>query len=657
MKYPLIITMIASAVSLSLHAETNEKIESITVLGEAAILNSQHGGVDVKKLPINVHVVNMDEIERLRFVDPNELLDRIPGETQVRNLRIPNGSKGYTIVMVDGMPIENPYEGATSRLSRLNTSDIERVEIFKGPSSALYGNNAFGGVVNVVTRSAPSESEHQLHLETGSFNRSRIGFNSGGTLGEVGYFFDANSRRLDGLRDETKDDRDQLSTKLSYDINDNTSILARIEYLDEFVVSRGDLTAEEIAEDKTQAGSLSSSEDLQQTFVYLQASHEFDSGVLKASIANRLKKTQGDSRFGGPEISRDRGIISKIDYQHNLSNGHFVIGSENYNGSELVKSFDNDDSELIGDFDTQLNEFDDFALFYQHHWQINDKLSLDAGARYERISLAATTYDDGNRDSADFDDISPKLGLTYQITDNHRVWFGVSQGFYAPDLDSMFSTEDDASNLDLKPEKANNIELGFRGSWGDFNYDTSIYHNEITNYLVEQDFVRDDDSEFQRTTNAGQVTISGIESVIEYSPFKDWRFSLTHTYTDNTYDSFVQSTVGADDDLSGKVLRRSPGHHYNARIAWVPIEALTIELEGDFYSTYFADNENSPESKFKRDERLNLRVSYDYEAWSLWLNGLNLTDTLEDRATFSRGTQQFRTIDGRTVYAGVSYSF
>lgn len=657
MKSPLSLTMIACAISLSIQAKENDKIESITVLGQSAVENSQHGGVDVKQLPINVHVVNMDEIERLRFVDPNELLDRIPGETQVRNLRIPNGSKGYTIVMVDGVPIENPYEGATSRLSRLNTSDIERVEIFKGPSSALYGNNAFGGMVNVVTRSAPSEPEHQLHVETGSFNRTRLGFNSGGTIGEVGYFFDANTRRLDGLRDESKDDRDQISTKLSYDITDNTAILARLEFLDEFVVARGDLTEEQIAEDKTQAGSLSSSEDLQQTFGLIQVTHEFDSGILNASVANRLKKTEGNSRFGGPEISRDRGINSKIDYTHNLTSGHFVIGSEFYNGSELVKSFDRDDLELAGEFTTQLNEFDDFALFYQHHWQINDKLSIDAGARYERISLVATDYQEDTRQSADFDDISPKLGITYQWSDTHRVWLGVSQGFYAPDLDDMFSTQEDASNPDLKAEKANNIELGFRGSWGDLSYDTSIYHNEITNYLVEQDFIRDDGSEFQRTTNAGQVTISGIESVIEYKPFDDWRFSLTHTYTDNTYDRFVQSTVGADDDLTGKILRRSPGHHYNARIAWVPIDALTVELEGDFYSSYFADDANSPEAKFKRDERLNLRISYDYDEWRFWLNGLNLTDTLEDRATFSRGVMSFRTIDGRTVYAGLSYNF
>jgi len=107
--------------------------------------------MSLKSLPINTHIVGRAEIKRLRFVNPNEFLDRIPGETQVRNLRIPDGGKSYTIPMHDGMPLENPYEAATQRLDRVNTFDIQRVEIIKGPASALYPNNAFGGIVNVVS--------------------------------------------------------------------------------------------------------------------------------------------------------------------------------------------------------------------------------------------------------------------------------------------------------------------------------------------------------------------------------------------------------------------------------------------------------------------------------------------------------------------------
>ncbi|MGB0899379.1 MAG: TonB-dependent receptor plug domain-containing protein, partial [Psychrobium sp.] len=336
MKSPCFKLLAISALSVSSLSSFANDIESITVLGKSAVANATHGGIDVKLLPINVHVVNREEIERLRFVDPNELLDRIPGETQVRNLRIPNGSKGYTIVLVDGMPIENPYRGATSRLTRLNTADIERVEVFKGPSSALYGNNAFGGAVNLITRSSAAESRHKVHIEKGHFGRTRFGINGSGSIGEVGYFFDANSRRLDGLRANSKDDKDQLSSKFSYDLNDDTSLNARIEYLDEFDVARGDLTTSQITDNKMQAGSLASSEKVQQTLAALQAVHEFEQSSLTISLANRLQKSQGLSRFSGPKDSRDRGIMAKIGYLYELESGNFVVGTEHYNGNDDV---------------------------------------------------------------------------------------------------------------------------------------------------------------------------------------------------------------------------------------------------------------------------------------------------------------------------------
>ena len=113
---------------------TVKQLETITVLGKEAAKESTLGGIALKELPLNAHIVDLEEIERLRFVDPNELLDRIPGETQVRNLRIPDGGKSYTLAYVDGVPIESPYGGATQRLDRVNTSEIQRVEVIKGPT-------------------------------------------------------------------------------------------------------------------------------------------------------------------------------------------------------------------------------------------------------------------------------------------------------------------------------------------------------------------------------------------------------------------------------------------------------------------------------------------------------------------------------------------
>lgn len=389
--------------------------------------------------------------------------------------------------------------------------------------------------------------------------------------------------------------------------------------------------------------------------------HLLDSGKLEFDLVRREKNTIGASRFSGPQDEEDIAYNAKILYRHDFNEANLIGGYDLYDGKQDVKQYDRDDLDLAGEFTPFTNELKINAYFLQYQIEATDKITITAGARYEDIDVGSSEHT-GNVtfEERNFSDLAPKFGVTYQVSTDNMLWLGVSEGFYAPSASNLFDATD--GNVNLKPEEATNIEIGFRGQWNDWHYDTSIYHNDVTNYLVTQEFVRLDTSgveeEFEVTNNAGKVNLKGVETVLEYAPQnKNWRIGLTHTFARARYDSFVQSTVGADDDLTGKELRRTPKHHLNARVAWLPTEKLTVELEADMYTSYFADNENSPESEFTRDSRIHLRVNYDMDRWKLWIHGLNLTDTLEDRATYSRGVMSFRTINGRTFYAGASYEF
>lgn len=630
---------------------------AITVIGSQTIEKSEVGGTPVKELPINVHVVGEEEVERLRFVDPNELLDRIPGETQVRNLRIPNGSKGYTIPMVDGIPLENPYEGATQRIDRVNTADIQRVEVIKGPASAIYPSNAFGGVINVATKEAPLEHEGNIWYEGGDFNRRRFGVNSGGTINQWGYFLDLNSRSLDGLRKDVKNDRDQLSGKFVYDPTDSTRIITRLEHLEEKVITRADLTALEIAQDPTQSGGDNSATDLKQNTFSFKLEQLFDNSYLDVSLTYRKKDTIGLSRFRGPQNENDEGVSSKLLYRYDFDNANFITGFETYRGDQHALQYARNDNTLSGAFDTINSGRDINAYFAQYAFRPSKRLGVTAGVRHESIHLSSISDNAADSSGAKrFSDASPKLGFTYDINANNMWWLSLSEGFYAPDISDIVGdpSESATANLTLAPEKSHNIEIGLRGRTGNWSYDASIYHTQIENYLVTQEFQNSIGADIERTTNAGKVTVEGLESVVEYAPSgAKWRAGFTHTFARNIYQSFVSS----DGDFTGNQLSRSPRHHFNTRIAWLPAKQLIVELEGDFYSSYFSDNANTPEGRFTRGERLHLRVNYETGSWKFWVHGLNLTDTLEDRATYRNGQLKFRTIDGRTFYAGASYQF
>lgn len=678
-KFTFPFTLIGLVVNTAVHAESGSdesgnRLEQVTVIGEKSTEGAHLGGVNLIDLPLSAFVMRRDEIERIRFVDPDDILDRIPGETQVRNLRIPNGGKPYTIPLVDGMPLADPYGGATSQISRVNSFDIERIEIIKGPASALYGNNAFGGVINVVTRDVPKEQEYRAWFELGEFGHRRTGMSSIGSIGDkIAYVLDANMLKSDGLRDNyapvnpsgfpdaVKNDRDALSGKLDYQIAENTELTARYEYLKRDETTATDIPQSQFDRDKTlilsnRSGNpdVSFEKAISQA-LYLKAIHEADSGEINVSAVVRKVEVEGDGRFSNPKIESQDSISSKLWYRHDFSNSNLIIGGENYSGNVNTHFYSGADLHFTGSVvnhaETDLNIT---ALFAQYSVSPMDALNITVGVRLEDIRA------DSLLGSSDFDDVAPKLGVSYQMNDNNMIWLGLSEGFLAPSPEDLFDPIE--GNPNLKPEDAQNIEFGVRGSAGKLSYSSAYYHTRIQNYLFTQEVDANNDGELDadQTSNAAQVTVQGLESVIEYSLTDHWRFSMTHTYAKNRFDSFVQSVAGADDDFSGHSLSRSPQHHVNARVAWLPLDGLIVELESDFYSSYTtSDASDDPQGNFKRAERVDLRVNYAFGNWVVWLNGLNLSDTLEDRVSYSsrRGERSYRLVDGRSFQTGVSYTF
>lgn len=658
-------------VAQAIAKETNasfDNIETITVIGDEAYRGATLGGAELKDLPLAAHVVNREEIERLRFVDPDEFLDRIPGETQVRNLRIPQGGKSYTVPLVDGMPLASPYRGATQDITTVNSFDIERIEVIKGPASALYANNAFGGVINVITRDAPEDFEGKAWIEFGSFNRRRSGISAAGSSGKFGYFVDANTQNLDGLRDTYKNDRDQLSAKLTFKASEATKFSLRYEHLDRHEIFPGDLRDSEFESDPTVVGRTSGSTDQTKSHSYMfKAEHSLENGKFELGAVRRIEDTIGDGRFSPPRDSSDKSLNVKLLYTHDFGSSQLTIGGEAFDGDVYSEDYGRNDVHLEGpievksDSDVQIN-----ALFAQYNLAITEALNLHTGLRHEDITLrthfdlhASEPLNHGQTFQKDFNNTAPKFGVTYSFNSSISIWGSFSRGYLSPEIGDLFLDRPEA-NPNLVAEKARHLEFGFKGQLGDLQINSSYYNTRISNFLVTED-----DGFVETTTNAGQVTVQGVETVLEFAPSDIWRLSATHTYAHNVFDTYFGADDDGDNDLSGNQLSRSPNHHLNIRAAWLPLDNLTIEAEGDFYSSYFTRDDNSidPDGKFIRGERINLRVNYAVGPWELWVHALNLTDTLEDRVSYSPpsrrgpGRRNIRIVDGRTIYGGISYKF
>lgn len=655
--------MVASGLSSESNAVESEQVENkylemetISVIGRTTDV-ANLGGSDIKSLPIASMVVNSFEVQRLKFVDPDELLDRIPGETQVRNLRIPNGRKSYTVPLVDGLSLGSPYTGATQDITDVNGFNIHRVEIIKGPASALYPNNAFGGTINVVTRPPPKEVETRLWSEAGRYDRARLGGYTAGTLGNLGYFVDANTLSTEAYREQFENNRDQFSGAFYYQANDRTKINLRSEYVRRDEIFPGDLTQSAYDEDPSQFINGSDQEIESQLTALKLEKNIFSNGVLDAGYVYRKQQTEGKSTRGeaGKSTTIDQDI--KITYRHSLGAWDTqLIGGVQFFEDE---SKSRDDNILDGDGLTN-GGIDITSVFSQVELHPTYKLGFTMGVRYESISLDSQDLLNNESNNAEFSKAAPKFGITYSLNDDSLLWLGYAEGFLTPSLSQLYDS--DSGNEVLKPEEASDIEFGLRGSSaaGGFHYDITYYDTDIDNYIVETIIGElpngDDDVAY---SNASKVNVSGVETVLEIILNDYWRFGLTHTYAKNTYKNYI------DDDgenLSGNRIARSPDHHVNLRASVLPIEGLVIELELDDYSGYYTNDfeggqGSDPAGKFDRDERLNLRITYDNGPLELWFHALNMTDTKEDRVGYSRGRRTYRLVDGFTVYAGVGYTF
>jgi iron complex outermembrane receptor protein len=636
-----------------------------TVYLDSMVVTATRTAHNLEEVPAAVSVIDTEEMETVKFVDSRkELLKRIPGYSMIRNLRIPMGGKNYTINLIDGLAVSSAFgSGTIGSADDTNTFDIERIEVVKGPASALYGSNALGGVINVITRKPPKEPEYRLWGEGGVFNRGRGGASAAGSTRLLGYFLDANILDYDGSQERTANEQKQISGKLLFDF-DASSLTLRSEYIDKYRENPGSLSKKKYDEDWQQAEVKDAYNDEQS--LSLSAKYERDLGNdsgMELSYGYRNTDSEGP-----PSYSASGGFGSSDVTNQNVvgiyRNGFDFLRSELIAGVDLQHSASDSDTYDERTVDSDIVQHWDIVAvvtspFLQYEMSPTERLRISAGARYDNIRYSATGYAiDRFGVRTDYDEIalfshlSPKAGITLDLGREQSVWLGYGQGFVVPSRTYLFTgSRGNQPNPDLDPEKADNYEIGLRGKLMDarLSYDITAYRTDITDMLVADD-------EIELYVNAGEVRVQGVETAIGYALGYHWRFDIAHTYADNKYIDFISG----DDDYSGNTLSASPEHHLNARATWMPILGLSVELEWNRISSYYTSAGNDdPKGKAKRPDLFNLRLSYETGSWTFWAHALNVLDTkYAERVSYSSSDgREFTSGEPLNFYAGLSYTF
>ena len=647
---------------LAAHAEDGD----IETMDEISVTASRTSTA-IKESPVTIDIIDEEELDIVKFIDSEkELLQRIPGNSMSRNLRIPMGSKNYTVNLIDGMAVGKFGSGTNGFADETNGSDIQRIEVLKGPASVLYGSNAIGGVINVITKDAPLEPEYRIWGEGGQYNRGRGGTSAAGTAEGIGYFIDANVLNKTGWQDRTRQKKKSLSGKFTKDLSDNSMLTVRAEYLDAYKENPGSLSQAQFDEDWSQAAVTDAFTDEQM----LSASAQYmlaptDNSELNVSYSIRSHQEAGPPSYSatgdyGEDDVLNQNLTGTYRYDFDAYRSRIIAGADIQRSDSNDVSFDGRSAA-----DPVNARWDISALvtspFVQFETSPSDRLRLTLGARYDRVKYDADDTFGTSDAKATFSSITRKVGATWQLNNENNLWVGYGEGFVVPSRTYLFTTTRYIANPDLNPEKAKNYEVGIRGRL--FNkrmkYDVALYNTTIKDLVVVKD------EPFPATdtmVNVGEARFRGLETSAAYMATDYLKLAGSYTFARNQYIDYVD---GAS-DYSGNDLSSSPKHHLNLRATVMPTDKLAVELEWDKISDYHthSDNAADPDGKASRSGIYNLRLSYDMEGISFWAHARNLLDTKYTRrmsyslpSKWSAGGRNHLSGEGRAMLAGVAYNW
>lgn len=427
----------------------------------------------------NITVITREEIEKNHYADVSEALRHVQGVTILNysaggenyssNGLYINGSSNV-VYLVDGMRANT--NGSTFSKAPIgefvNMDMIERIEILKGSASTLYGSDAQGGVINIITRKLKDgESQNKLGFERGSYGREQYNFSHSGNGEGVYWNIDAQKRIVGDFKDAKGNNvinginSTALNFKIGKDFDENSSLALNYQKY-ESDYERPDL------------GSFSPIRD------YGKKDNDRLSLVYDRKISNQL--TNKFSLFRNQNVLKDNYTVPTIWYMNLETAGfsnqltyktgeHTLIGGFDYYKDKVkdyYSAYYNMDKTVLNVETYSNRELSNRAFFIQDEWEINKHWNLTPGIRFDHHSQ----YGSHN---------TPSVVLGYNQDDKTNYYVSYKEFFVAPNQYQVFSK---IGSKDLKPEEGKTVEFGVNHKFdntcvGSFN----IYKQNAENII------------------------------------------------------------------------------------------------------------------------------------------------------------------------------
>jgi len=562
-------------------------------------------------------VITREQLDRLQQATLFDVLRSVPGLNVARNggpgspasVFIRGANSGQTLVLIDGVEVNDPISTTRSfNFADLTTDNVERIEIVRGPQSTLYGSDAIGGVINIITRKGEGSPALSFSVEGGSFNSWRQRLWSGGGSDRVNYSLGISRQDSDGISAAAED-----QGNVEEDGYENTSVSARVGFIpnEQFVVNVIARYTDSSADLDNAGGAFGDDPNHvgDQTQLVFRTEAELKLlddlwhqklGISITDIDRRFHNDFDDAHPSEMSESAFNGSLFKIDWQHNLhltEHNTLTLGLE----TEEEKG----DSSFYSE-----SEWGPFTSVFEEQtartngYYIQDSIALDD----HWFTTVGVRLDDHDRFGSE---ITWRVTSAYLVPETGTTARGsVGTGFKAPSLYQLFS---EYGSLDLEPEESLGWDVGLeqaclegRGSVG-----AAWFANDFDNLL---DF---DPVNFVYV-NIAEAKTQGLEVFASMNAGDNLDLAASYTFTDT------------EDTTTGDDLLRRARHKFGFNANYRFLEKGNINLDLVHVGQRF-DNDFStwPAAVVELDSYLlaNLAGSWDFsDHWQIFARLENLLD-------------------------------
>ncbi|MEO8604180.1 MAG: TonB-dependent receptor, partial [bacterium] len=624
---------------LALMARAQEPAPEERLQLDPIVVTATREARPLSDVPASVSVIEgLDVQGAQRGVGLEESLDRVPGvlvqssENFAQDVKIQIRGFGTRSafgirevrVLLDGLPETQP-DGQT-QIDDIDLASIERIEVLRGPAGALYG-NASGGVIQLFTEDAPSQSTAGVTLSGGSYGYGKYSVKGGGTSGRAHLFIQGSYLQLGGYREQSATKSGTWLAKLRYDLDDDTDVTLLTNGVESPQADDpGALTAQQAMQQPRKARPLNvqldAGETVSQARLGATANHRAGWGdlsayayVLTRDFDNLLAipPSLGDgivtfNRFapggGGrwtlavPVLGFAQALTTGIDLQYQDDDRSRFFNDDGRQGARTLHQH-----ERVGSVGPYLRE----AV------ELSDEWELSGGVRYDAIQFDVSVDsppDSGNSDAETFQHVSPTGGLRWNWLHGRperlsalATYFTVGTAFQTPTTTELGNPDGPGFNTALQPQTAITYELGARLGLGDFlKANAAAYDIEVDQELVP--FESDSGRTVYR--NVGRSRRIGLEL--------DWQarlpLSLRYSGAVTLLNAQYQDYELGENVLAGNREPGIPGYWIYQEIMYQHSSGFFAALEAFLVDGYFVNDPNTASTNAY--QLVNVRAGYQH---------------------------------------------